>query len=69
MALTKEKNDLITLVENGAPLGDMLRQHYWFPVLPSSVLEAGGAPQRVRLNGSDYVAFRAGNGQTGVFDE
>ncbi len=69
MALTKEKNDLITLVENGAPLGQMLRQHYWFPVLPSVVLEAGGALVRVRLNGSDYVAFRAGNGKAGVFDE
>lgn len=69
MALSRDKNDLITLVENGAPLGEMLRQHYWFPVLPSVVLEAGGTPMRVRLNGSDYVAFRAGNGQVGVLDE
>jgi phthalate 4,5-dioxygenase oxygenase subunit len=44
MALSREKNDLITRVENGAPM-------------------------RVRLNGSDYVAFRAGNGQAGVMDE
>jgi phthalate 4,5-dioxygenase oxygenase subunit len=69
MALSKQINDLITLVENRAPLGEMLRQHYWFPVLPSVVVEAGGAPVRVRLNGSDYVAFRAGNGRAGVFDE
>lgn len=69
MKMTKEINDRITTVENGAPLGAMLRQHYWFPVLPSVALEAGGAPRRVRLNGSDFVAFRAGNGTAGVVDE
>ena len=69
MALSKEDNDLITCVDNDAPLGRMLRQHYWIPVVPSSALEAGGAPLRVQLLGSDFVAFRTGNGTAGVVDE
>lgn len=69
MAISKEDNDLITCVDNGAPLGNMLRQHYWIPVVPSAALEAGGAPQRVQLLGTDYVAFRTGRGDVGVVDE
>ena len=68
MAISHQDNDLITLTDD-APLGGMLRQHYWFPVLPSQALEAGGAPVRTRLAGVDYVAYRAGNGQAGVMDE
>lgn len=69
MAITAEENDLITRVDDGAPLGAMLRQHYWIPVVPSAALEAGGAPRRVRLLGSDFVAFRTGRGDAGVVDE
>ncbi len=69
MAISKEDNDLITCVDNDAPLGRMLREHYWIPVVPSAALEAGGAPLRVQLLGVDFVAFRAGNGQAGVLDE
>lgn len=69
MAMTREENDLLTRVENGAPMGEMLRQHYWIPAVPSRKLEAGGAPLRVRLLGKNYVAFRADDGRVGVFDE
>jgi phenylpropionate dioxygenase-like ring-hydroxylating dioxygenase large terminal subunit len=69
MAISKEDNDLITCTDEAAPLGAMLRQHYWFPVVPSSALQAGGAPLRVRLAGVNYVAYRAGNGTAGVMDE
>ena len=69
MPMTKEDNDLVTRVENGAPLGEMIRQHYWLPAIPSSKLEAGGRPFRVRLLGKNYAAFRAGNGTAGVIDE
>ncbi|MBP7522157.1 MAG: Rieske 2Fe-2S domain-containing protein, partial [Leptothrix sp. (in: Bacteria)] len=69
MPMTKEDNDLVTRVDNGAPLGEMLRQHYWLPAIPSSKLEAGGRPYRVRLLGRNYAAFRAGNGTAGVIDE
>lgn len=69
MAISREDNDLITCVENDAPLGRMLRQHYWIPVVPSTALEAGGAPLRVQLLGTPLVAFRTGNGTAGVVDE
>lgn len=69
MAISHEDNDLITRVDGDAPLGRMLRQHYWIPVVPAAALEAGGAPLRVQLLGVDYVAFRTGNGEVGVMDE
>ena len=59
MALTKEENDLLCLVENGAPMGEMIRQHYWLPAVPSVKLEADGAPIRIRLLGTNLIAFRA----------
>lgn len=69
MPLSKEDNDLLTRVENGAPMGEMIRQHYWLPAVPSVKLEADGAPVRVRLLGTNLVAFRATNGEVGVLDE
>ena len=69
MPLTKEENELLTRVENGAPMGEMIRQHYWIPAVPSIKLEADGAPLRIRLLGNDYVAFRATDGAVGVLDE
>lgn len=69
MALTQEDNDLLCRVDHDAPMGRMLRQHHWFPVIPASVLKAGGAPMRVRLTGKNFVAFRTADGQVGVLDE
>ncbi len=69
MAMTREDNELLTRVENGAPMGEMIRQHYWLPVAPSIKLEADGTPLRVRLLGRNFVAFRATDGSVGVLDE
>jgi phenylpropionate dioxygenase-like ring-hydroxylating dioxygenase large terminal subunit len=69
MPLSREDNDLLTRVENGAPMGEMIRQHYWLPAIPSSKLEAGGRPFRVRLLGLDLVAFRSPDGSVGIVDE
>ena len=69
MPLSREDNDLLTRVENGAPMGEMIRQHYWLPAIPSSKLEAGGRPFRVRLLGIDLVAFRSPDGSVGIVDE
>jgi phthalate 4,5-dioxygenase len=69
MPLSREDNDLLCRVDNDAPMGAMLRQHYWIPAIPSSKLDAGGRPYRVRLLGRDYVAFRATDGTVGVLDE
>ncbi len=67
--LSKEDNELLTRVSGDAPMGRMIRQHWWIPAAVSSKLIADGAPQRVRLFGANYVAFRATNGRVGFFDE
>lgn len=67
--LSKEDNELLTRVSNGAPMGRMLKQHWWVPAALSEKLEADGKPLRVKLFGEQYVAFRATNGKVGFFDE
>ena len=69
MPITPEENELITRVEGDAPLGQMLRQHYWMPAAPSDALEAGGKPFRLRMFGKNYVLFRNPQGEVGVLDE
>ena len=69
MAMTREDNDLITCTAGDAPLGALLRQHYWIPVVPAAALDAGGAPLHTRLAGRDYVTWRSGNGKAGVIDD
>jgi phthalate 4,5-dioxygenase len=69
MAMSREDNELLTRVENGAPMGEMIRQHYWIPAIPSIKLEADGRPYRVRLLGTNYVVFRATDGSVGILDE
>ena len=66
--LTKDENERLTRVGPGKPMGEMLRE-FWTPAFRSAALEAGGAPQRVRLLGENFVAFRAGDGRTGFFAE
>ena len=62
MPMTKDENDLLTRVENGAPMGEMIRQSFWLPAIPGSKLEADGRPFRVRLLGRNYAAFRNTSG-------
>ncbi len=66
--LTKEHNELLTRVGPGTPMGDMLRE-YWVPACRSAKLEADGAPERVRLFGENFVAFRATDGRVGFIAE
>jgi phthalate 4,5-dioxygenase oxygenase subunit len=67
--MTREENDLLTRVSNGAPMGAMLRQYWWIPAALSEKLVADGTPLRVKLFGARYVAFRATDGRVGFFDE
>ncbi len=66
---TADENELLTRVENSAPMGRMLRDLYWLPAVLSARLEADGAPVRVRLFGENFVAFRATDGRVGFLDE
>lgn len=67
--LSKEENDLLTRVSNGAPMGEMIKQNWWIPAALSEKLVADGKPLRVQLFGEPFVAFRATNGKVGFFEE
>jgi phthalate 4,5-dioxygenase len=66
--LTIAENELITRTGAETPGGAFLRR-FWYPVLTSDDLAAGGAPRRVRLLGEDLVAFRGSDGNIGLLDE
>ena len=67
--LSKQDNDRLTRVCGDAPMGRMIKQHWWVPAVLSEKLEADGKPVRVKLFGGQYVAFRATDGRVGFFDE
>ena len=67
--LTREQNELLTRVEGGAAMGQLMRRH-WLPVcLIEEVAEPDGAPVRARLLGEDLVVFRDTHGRLGVLGE
>jgi phthalate 4,5-dioxygenase len=67
--LTFEENELLTRVANGAPMGQLMKQH-WTPVcLIEEVEEADGTPLLVEVLGDRYVAFRDTEGWLGLLDE
>ena len=67
--ITREENELLTRVEGDAPMGRLMRDHYWVPFALSSQLVHGQAPVQVRLFGENYVAFRGESGRIGFLDE
>ena len=67
--LTKEQNELLTRIEGDAPMGQLMRENYWFPFALVSQLVLGDAPFMVRLVGQNYIAIRAPDGRIGFFDE
>jgi phenylpropionate dioxygenase-like ring-hydroxylating dioxygenase large terminal subunit len=67
--ISREENDRLTRVTGDAPMGRMMREHYWIPFALSSQLEPEGDPLPVTLLGENYVAFRAADGRIGFFDE
>jgi phthalate 4,5-dioxygenase oxygenase subunit len=67
--LSKEQNERLALIEGDAPMGRLMREHSWIPATLSISLVADGPPRRVRLLGTDYVAFRDSNGDIGFLDE
>src|ERR1700710_185815 len=66
--LKHEDNELLTRVGPGTPMGSMLRE-YWMPACRSESLVADGPPQRVRLVGENFVAFRGTSGKVGFLYE
>jgi phenylpropionate dioxygenase-like ring-hydroxylating dioxygenase large terminal subunit len=67
--LSREENELLTLVSPDRPMGLLMRS-YWIPALLAAELpEPDCAPVRVRLLGEDLVAFRDTQGRVGLLDE
>ncbi len=67
--LTKEQNELVTRTGPGSAMGDLFRC-YWLPILLSEeLLEADGAPVRVKILSERLLAFRDSNGTLGLIDE
>jgi phthalate 4,5-dioxygenase oxygenase subunit len=66
--MLSQENELLTRIGAGTPMGGMLRE-YWVPALRSAKLEVDGKPERVRMFGENFVAFRATDGQVGFIDE
>ncbi|HTL91565.1 MAG TPA: Rieske 2Fe-2S domain-containing protein [Steroidobacteraceae bacterium] len=66
--LKSEHNELLTRIGPGTPMGEFLRE-YWVPACRSAKLEVDGAPERVRLFGENFVAFRATDGRVGFMQE
>ncbi|WP_050631613.1 Rieske 2Fe-2S domain-containing protein [Bradyrhizobium viridifuturi] len=67
--VTREENELLCRVTGDAPMGRMLRQHYWLPAVLSVRVRKGEAPVRVKLFGRNFVAFRGNDGTVGFLDE
>ena len=61
--LTKEQNEVLTRVDPGTPMGDLLRL-YWWPVGISADLK--DKPTFIRVMCEDLVLFRDGDGRVGL---
>ena len=64
--LSQEKNERLTAVGPGTPMGNLLRR-YWWPVATHDM--AGRVPVRRRLLGEDLVLFRDAGGRLGLLAE
>ena len=62
--LTEEKNRLLTEIEPGSAMGNVLRR-YWHPIAGASEFDT--KPKRpIRLFGEDLLLFKARNGSFGL---
>ena len=64
--LTKEKNDLLTQVTPGKPMGELLRR-YWHPIAGVSEFDKR-ATKPIRLMGEDLVLYKDLSGRFGLID-
>jgi phenylpropionate dioxygenase-like ring-hydroxylating dioxygenase large terminal subunit len=67
--VSQAENELLTRIERAAPMGTLMREHYWVPFAQSAHLALGDAPLPVRLFGENYIAFRGEDGGIGFLDE
>jgi phthalate 4,5-dioxygenase len=63
--LTAEQNIELTRTGPDSKMGAVFRK-YWIPVLLSRELDPDGAPQRLKILGEDFIAFRDSEGRVGI---
>jgi len=66
--LSKEDNELLTQINLGTPMGNLIRR-YWVPLLSEEISQPDCPPVRVRLLGEELVAFRDSQGRIGLLGE
>src|SRR5215468_5002508 len=67
--LSKEDNELLTRINPGTPMGNLIRR-YWVPALLSEEIPKPDCPPvRVRMLGEELVAFRDSQGRIGLLGE
>ena len=64
--LTAARNELLTRVGTGTPMGELLRR-YWQPIAGASELDSNPI-KPLRLLGEDLVLYRDGGGHYGLID-
>src|ERR1700676_900465 len=64
--LTAARNEMLTRVGPGTPMGELLRR-YWQPIAGASELD-GNPIKTVRLMGEDLVLYRDRGGRYGLID-
>lgn len=64
--LTKEKNEMLTRVGPGTPMGELLRR-YWQPIGGASALDSNPI-KPIRLLGEDLVVYKDLSGRYGLID-
>jgi 5,5'-dehydrodivanillate O-demethylase oxygenase subunit len=65
--LTEERNEELTRVGPGTPMGGLLRR-YWYPVALTHELDAFPV-KKTRLLGEDFAVFRTPDGRYGIIQE
>ncbi len=65
--ITRFDNERLTRVSGDAPMGRLMRENYWIPFARSEAVAA--TPQRIRLLGQNFVAFRGEDSAVGLLDE
>ena len=66
--LSKEDNDLFTVVGPGTAAGELLRR-YWYPIAVATELTEEQPTKFVRILGEDLVLFRDKQGRVGLLDD
>ena len=66
---TRADNERMARIDGDAPMGRLMREHYWVPFALSSHLVPGDGAMPVRLFAENYAAFRAEDGRVGLLDE